>query len=71
MPVISATGEGKIRRIVVLGQYQQKVSEAPSQSVSQAQWCASVIPATCRRLQVRGSQSRQAWANITPYLKNN
>jgi hypothetical protein len=45
MPVIPASQEVKIRRIIVQGQLQQKISKIPFQSISQAWLHMPEIPA--------------------------
>jgi hypothetical protein len=47
MPVIPGTLEAEIDKITVQGRPQENVSETPCQSISQAEWCSPVIPATC------------------------
>jgi hypothetical protein len=42
MPVILATWEVEVGRIVVQGQNREKVNKAPAQQMSQAWWLMSV-----------------------------
>jgi hypothetical protein len=45
MPVILASWEGEIKRIVVGGQPRRKVNETPSQPIkSWVWWCTPVTP---------------------------
>jgi hypothetical protein len=46
MPIIPATWEEEINRIVVLGKPGQKVSETLSQPTNWAWWFTFIIPAT-------------------------
>jgi hypothetical protein len=71
MSEISATQESEIRRTVVRGQLQQKVTEAPSQQTSQAWWIVSVIVAVWR-VQVGRSRSKAvSGKDLRPYGKTN
>jgi hypothetical protein len=56
-PVIPATQEVQIRKIIVQGQPRQKVNETPFQQISQAWWFVSIIPVMGEVL-VGGSQSK-------------
>jgi hypothetical protein len=44
-PIILATLEAEIRKILVQGQLRQKVSETPSQQIRRALWHMHGIPA--------------------------
>jgi hypothetical protein len=46
MPIIPATKEAEIRKIMALGQPEEKVSKTPSQQISWLWWPVTVIPAT-------------------------
>jgi hypothetical protein len=55
MPIIPATREAEIRRILVQGQPMQKLVRPPSQLSNWALWLPPVIPAT-QEADIGGSQ---------------
>jgi hypothetical protein len=61
MPVITATQEVEIGRMVVQGQPMQRISEIPNML---ALWYIPIIPATKRH------SLRSTYSKIEPYLKN-
>jgi hypothetical protein len=69
IPVVSATGEAEIRRIVVQGHPRQKVSKTPSQPTSQLWWFTPVIPAMRETVGRRISVQAYPVKDIRPYLK--
>jgi hypothetical protein len=62
IPIITATQEVEIGRIVIREQPGENVSETPSQSISQGQWCVPVITAAWKALHRRIIVQGQPWA---------
>jgi hypothetical protein len=69
MPVIFATWEAEIRRIVVQGQPMQTVLETPSLKISRAKWTGGVSSGRATALEVRSLELKQKQENLQYHKK--